>query len=170
MRIKSTSNGSSQPNSMPASCLPRLVRTPESVPSRGRVPLLEARRQGGMTLLELMIVAATIAILVIVALPSYTAYVRKSTRASAESHLMDVAARQQQYLFDSRSYAPDLATLNMTTPSNVSGAYTITVAVSAGPPPSFTITATPTGKQTLDLGGASLTITNSGAKTPAGAW
>ena len=98
-----------------------------------------------------MVVAAIVTILVMVALPSYDAQVRKSKRASAESHLIDVAARQQQYLFDNRSY-------------------TITVSALAGPPPSFTITATPTGNQIKDLAGAALTINNSGAKTPSGAW
>jgi type IV pilus assembly protein PilE len=83
---------------------------------------------------------------------------------------MDVSARQQQYLFDSRAYAPDIATLNMTTPADVAANYTIAVAMSAGPPPSFTVTATPTGAQVKDLAGAALTITNTGAKAPAGAW
>ena len=128
------------------------------------------RKASGFTLLEMTIVAVIVAILVTIAYPSYQAHIRKSVRASAESHLMDVAARQQQYLFDSRAYAPDLATLNVATPSNVAANYTITIAVLAGPPPSFTVAATPKGTQVLDLGGAALTITNSGAKTPAGAW
>ena len=116
------------------------------------------------------VVVAIIVILLMVALPSYQAQMRKSHRASAESHLMDIAARQQQYLFDNRAYAPDLATLNITTPSEVAGAYTISIAAAAGPPPSFTVSATPTGSQALDLGGAALTLSNTGAKTPVGAW
>ena len=129
-----------------------------------------ARRKAGYTLLEMLIVAAVIVILLMIALPSYQAHLRKSHRASAESHLMDIAARQQQYLFDNRAYAPDLATLNMTTPSDVAGSYTISIATASGPPPSFTLTATPTGSQAQDLGGAALTLSNTGAKTPAGAW
>lgn len=129
-----------------------------------------ARRTAGYTLLEMLIVATVIVILLMIALPSYQAYLRRSHRASAESHLMDVAARQQQYLFDNRAYAPDLATLNMTTPSDVAGSYTVSIATASGPPPSFTLTATPTGSQAQDLGGAALTLTNTGAKTPVGAW
>jgi type IV pilus assembly protein PilE len=83
---------------------------------------------------------------------------------------MDIAAREQQYLFDNRAYAPDLATLNMTTPSDVAASYTITIATASGPPPSFTVTATPTGSQVQDLGGAALTLSNTGAKTPVGVW
>ena len=142
----------------------------EHITADVRVRRSPARAQRGYTLLELTIVAAVIAILVVIAYPSFRAQIRKSTRASAESHLMDVAARQQQYLFDSRGYAADLATLNMTTPTDVAAAYTIAVAVAAGPPPTFTITATPKGDQIKDLSGAALTVTNSGAKTPAGAW
>ena len=129
-----------------------------------------SRRIAGFTLLEMTIVGAVIAILVMVALPSYQAQMRKSHRASAESHLMDVAARQQQYLFDSRAYASDMATLSMTTPTDVAAYYTIAVSAQAGPPPSFTVTATPTGSQVQDLGGVALTISNAGVKTPAGAW
>lgn len=128
------------------------------------------RTHRGFTLLEMMIVAVIIAILLMIALPSYQGQIRRSHRASAQAHLMDIAARQQQYLYDSRAYATSLATLNMTTPSDVAAYYTIQIALQAGPPPSFSITATPTGTQTRDLGGVALTIDNAGAKTPTGAW
>lgn len=124
----------------------------------------------GFTLLEMTIVAVIIGILVMIAYPSYQGQIRRSHRASAEAHLLDVAARQQQFLYDSRAYAASLMALNMVTPSDVTGHYTIQIALQAGPPPSFSITATPTGSQTSDLGGAALTIDNRGAKTPAGAW
>ena len=127
-------------------------------------------KQRGFTPLEMVIVVVIVAILASLAYPSYLAQMRKSRRASAESHLMDIAAHQQQYLFDSRTYAASLLALNMTTPADVAAAYTITVTVAAGPPPSFTIAATPTGTQVKDLGGAMLTIADSGAKTPVGAW
>ena len=116
------------------------------------------------------IVAVIVAILVMIAYPSYQGQIRKSRRASAESHLMDIASRQQQFLYDSRAYAASLAALNMATPADVAANYTIGVALQAGPPPTFLVTATPTGAQTNDLGGAALTIDNAGAKTPAGAW
>lgn len=128
------------------------------------------RRYRGFTLLEMTIVAVIIAILVTIAFPSYQGQLRKSRRASAESHLMDIATKQQQYLFDSRAYASDLAALRMTTPTDVAAHYTITISATGGPPPSFTITAAPIGAQVKDLGGASLTIDSSGAKSPAGAW
>lgn len=128
------------------------------------------RGNGGFTLLEVTIVAAIIAILVMIAFPSYQGQLRKSRRASAESHLMDIATKQQQHLFDIRAYASDLSALQMTTPADVAAYYTITIAATGGPPPSFTVTAAPRGTQAKDLGGASLTIDSAGAKTPAGAW
>jgi len=128
------------------------------------------RRIGGFTLLEMTIVAVIIAILAMIALPSYQAQLRRSHRASAQSHLMDIASRQQQYLFDSRAYATSLAVLNMSTPTDVAADYTISITVSAGPPPTFVVTATPKGRQTADLGGAALTINSAGAKAPSTAW
>ena len=128
------------------------------------------RTNRGFTLLEMTIVAVIIGILVMLAYPSYLGQIRKSRRASAEAHLMDIAARQQQYLYDSRAYAGSLVVLNLTTPSDVAAYYTIQIAVQAGPPPSFSLTATPTGTQIKDLGGAALTIDSAGAKAPAGAW
>jgi len=97
----------------------------------------------GFTLIELVVAIAIIGIIASIALPSYLEYVKKGRRAAAQSHLMDVAQRQQQYLLDTRSYAASLSALDLTTPSDVSGFYTITIAVGEGGPPSFTATATP---------------------------
>jgi type IV pilus assembly protein PilE len=95
---------------------------------------------------------------------------RKSNRAAAESYLADVAQRQQQYLLDQRAYAADVSTLSLPMPASITPYYTVAIAVAGGPPPSFTATATPIGTQTGDLSGAALTITNTGAKGPSGAW
>ena len=120
----------------------------------------------GFTLIEVVITVAIVAILVAVALPTYRDHMRKSRRAEAQAYLMAVAARQQQFLLDTRGYAPDLATVGIAAPANVAAVYDIAVATVAGPPPTFSLTATPkaTTDQTLERCGW-LAIDQSGAKT-----
>jgi type IV pilus assembly protein PilE len=130
-----------------------------------------ARRNArGFSLIDVLITVAIVGILAAIAVPSYQSSVRKGNRGAAESYLSDIAQRQQQYLLDQRSYAPDEATLSLTTPASVAQFYTVTIGISAGPPPAFTASATPKGSQAADLSGQPLTITNTGAKGPSGAW
>jgi type IV pilus assembly protein PilE len=124
----------------------------------------------GFTLIEILIVVAIVGILAAIAYPSYQSAMRKNNRAAAESYLGDVAQRQQQYLLDQRSYASGVSTLGVAPPASVTPYYTIAIAVAAGPPPGFTASATPIGSQAADLSGQQLTITNTGAKGPSGAW
>ena len=124
------------------------------------------RKHRGFTLIELVVVVAIIGILVSIAYPSYQSHLRKGRRAQAESFLMEVANGQQQYLLDARTYAPDLATLGKVPPTDVSNFYNLRV-VTATPPPSFTIQATPIAGSVQEPDGA-LTIDNTGAKTRAG--
>lgn len=136
------------------------------------------KAQKGFTLIELMVAVAIVGILAAIAYPSYTNYLLKGRRASAQAHLMDIAQRQQQYLLDARAYAPDLPTLNVTTPSDVSAYYspiTIVAVNTAGVPPSFTITATPkAGTAQVNDQCGTLGIDNTGNKTVstgvAGCW
>jgi type IV pilus assembly protein PilE len=126
-------------------------------------------KQRGFTLIEMMVVVVTVAILVAIAYPSYTRYLIRGNRSAAEAHLMDIAQLQQRYLLDARSFAPDLATLNVTPPSSVSAYYTITIAANAGPPPGFTATATPKAG-TAQASDVTLSIDAAGVKTPANLW
>ena len=128
------------------------------------------RQHLGFSLIDVLITVAIVGILAAIAYPSYQSVMRKNNRAAAESYLADVAQRQQQYLLDQRSYAADVSTLGVPTPATVTPYYTIAIAVAAGPPPSFSASAAPIGSQASDLSGQSLTITNTGAKGPSGAW
>lgn len=123
----------------------------------------------GFTLVELMVAVAILGILASIVLPSYQDYLRKGRRSAAQSVLMDVAQKQQQYLLDSRSYASDLSTLNITVPSDVSKYYAITLTAADGAPPTFTATATPKSG-TDQASDPTLTIDNTGKKAPADKW
>lgn len=127
------------------------------------------KRALGFTLMELMIVVAIVAILSAIAYPSYQDHIRKSRRAAAQSFLMDVGAKQQQYLIDARTYATSLADLKISIPPEVSPYYTIDFNP-ASTAIAFNVRATPQGTQTPDLGGAMLELDQSGTKKPSGKW
>ena len=134
-------------------------------------------RHGGFTLIELMIVVAIVAILAAVAFPSYQSHMMKGRRASAQTALMDIAQRQQQYFMDARRYAPDLATLNVTLTSDVSAYYTVTICQTTtspcvapgGTPPTFAAIATPKAG-TSQVTDSTLSIDNVGVKAPSTVW
>jgi type IV pilus assembly protein PilE len=125
--------------------------------------------QRGFTLIEVMMAVAVIGILAAIAYPSYQAHVVKSRRSAAQASLMEIAQRQQQYLLDARSYAPNLTTLGVTIPANVSSFYTFTNVATAGPPPTFTATATPIAG-TAQASDPVLGINQAGVKTPTTVW
>lgn len=123
------------------------------------------RPSKGFTLIELMIAVAIVAILAAVVYPSYQEHVRRSNRAAAQAVLLEAAAKQQQLLMDVRSYAANWAALGVNVPADVARNYTFTATPDAGPPPGFTVTATPQGSQAEDSCGA-LAVDETGAKTP----
>ncbi len=69
------------------------------------------RRQHGVTLIELMIVAAIIAILSAFAYPAYQEYVIRAKRTVAQNTLLQVADRQQQFFMDNKQFADDMTDL-----------------------------------------------------------
>jgi type IV pilus assembly protein PilE len=125
-------------------------------------------RSRGFTLMELMVSVAIVSIIAMIAIPSYMTQMVKGRRSAAEAALMDVAQREQQYLLDARAYV-NLAGLNTSIPVEVNNFYTITIVPNAGPPPSFTASATPIAG-TAQAADPVLTIDQNGAKTPANLW
>lgn len=134
-------------------------------------------RTQGFTLVELMVVVAIVAILMVIAVPSYAYFMKQSRRADAEATLLDIAQREQQFLLDQRAYAATVTALNTTVPVDVSSYYTVTICQTSvggcnppgGAPPTFAVIATPIAG-TVQAGDYTLTLDNTGAKTPTTVW
>lgn len=127
----------------------------------------QRRRSFGFTLIELVVVMAIAAILAAVAIPNYSEYVMRSHRSAVQSFISDMASQQSKFFVDRRSYAATVAALNMTAPADVAARYNVAVAVVAGPPAGFQISATPIGAQATDRCGL-LTIDQAGNRTAVG--
>lgn len=61
-------------------------------------------RQGGFTLIEMMIVVVIIGILASIAYPSYSEYVKRGNRSEGQAFLNDVSARQERYFAQNNAY------------------------------------------------------------------
>ncbi len=129
------------------------------------------RRQIGFTLVELMIVLAILGIVAMVAIPSYSNYVKKGQRAGAQQVMSAIASRQQQYLLDARQYTATIGAGGLGFSSDgwtcaatcTTNRYTIAVTVNnAATPPTVTNTATPPRAQADD---GTMTLNNLGQKT-----
>jgi type IV pilus assembly protein PilE len=130
---------------------------------------LGVRRLGGFTLIELMIAVVVIAILAAIAITSYYRYVLRSNRAAAEDLMFDMASAQERYMIDARQYSTSNAVLGYgTLPQTVAPNYQIAVTTGNGPPPTYSITATPIGTQTRDTTCGTLTLNSDGTKTVSG--
>jgi type IV pilus assembly protein PilE len=129
-----------------------------------------AARQAGFSLIELMVAVLVVGILASIAVPTYTAQIRKSHRTEARSAILDLAGREERYLSLSNSYSAVPTDLNYpgttwgTGIAVGSGYYTVLVTTGTAPP-SFTITATATGGQAADTSCASFSVNQLGQQT-----
>jgi type IV pilus assembly protein PilE len=151
---------------------PAVPRVPFATPTLPAIKSARARAAAaGFTLIELMIAVVIVGILAAIAYPSYQDHMRKGRRSAAQSFMIDVATREQQYLIDARRYAGGMGaldTLHLVVPADVSRFYTVAIEPAAPTvPPSYLITAMPIAgsAQTPD---GELTLDHTGAKTRKG--
>ena len=127
-----------------------------------------ARRARGFSLIELMTVLVIIGVLSAIAYPAYQDYVRRANRSAAQSFMMTIASRQEQYLLTNRSYAATTGALNLTAPTETNGRYTFTIQSPhpdpAVPAPSYLITADAIGNQAVANKFGDLTLGSNGVK------
>ena len=130
------------------------------------------KKEKGFTLIELIIVAAIIAILAAVAIPVYRGYTQRARRADAKTALEQLRASQEVFRAEMGRYANDgtdgnalnVLRANWGGPPATIGLYNITMVSNAT---TFTGTATPSGSQATD---GNLTIDQNGVKSPPEKW
>ncbi len=126
-------------------------------------------RRRGFTLVEIMIAVVIMAVLASIAMPQYLGYVKRGARTRAQTEMMDMASKQEQYLLVNRSYgtASEVLGGSYVLPENLSTKYDFTITTAMSPEPTYLITFTPKGSQAGDY---TLTLNNAGVKTPSAQW
>jgi type IV pilus assembly protein PilE len=124
-----------------------------------------------------MVVVGIVAILAMIAYPSYINQTIKGNRAAAQAYMVSLSSREEQIMLDARAYkvAADHAALNaaasgfIPVPAEVSKFYNLIIEVSNAAPPTYLITATPIAGSG-QAGDGALTLNNLGVKLPAAKW
>jgi type IV pilus assembly protein PilE len=101
-----------------------------------------ARRQHGITLVELMVVMVIVAVLGMIAIPSYRQYSIRAQRTEAKTALLRLAANQERFYLQNNTYSSNLAALGFPGGVSENGVYTLNVPLANAQ--AFQATATPT--------------------------
>jgi len=122
----------------------------------------------GFTLVELMIVVAIVAILVALALPSYSRYVRKANRGEAQQLLLNWANNQEIWRANDSEYA---TTGELALPTHDKYTFTLPTRTAT----TYILTATPSTTDQLKdkehgTPCTALNLDQSNAKTPPVCW
>lgn len=117
----------------------------------------------GFTLVELMIVVAIIGILASIGYPAYVENARTTKRSAAQAELMEAASLLERFFTENNTYVGGALSFTQS-PRTGTAAYSLTLVQAAT---TFTVTATPTGGQSVDKCGT-LTYNQAGAKTATG--
>jgi type IV pilus assembly protein PilE len=128
-------------------------------------------KRNGFSLIELMIAVGIVGILAAIAIPSYSAYVKRANRTDATRSLSVTAQALERCYTQAFTYVGCLAAAVSPVPSS-QGYYSVTITLVAGPPAeSYTLSAVPVlAPQTADALCTSFTLDSTGKQgaTPAG--
>lgn len=124
------------------------------------------KSQQGFTLLELMIAAAVVAILAAIALPSYTAYVRRTACEDVKGTLTGAAGLMERFRAQNNSYVG--ATLGAYAQSPVDTTAIFNIALANQTASSYDLTATPVAGGIM-AGRGTVTLSSTGIRGGTGA-
>ena len=131
------------------------------------------KRSAGFTLTEVLITVGIMAIIGVVAVPSYLNYLTGARRAEAHTALLALAQAQEQWFIANNTYTGTLANLQNLVPAVVNNniqqgnyAYDIPTATAAA----FTVRATAQGAQAGDGDCPTITLDQAGNQNPADCW
>jgi len=145
--------------------------SPRQATAQQRAPG-DSNRMRGMTLIELMVVLAIVAILATIAVGSYRRYVLRANRTDATSALLRIQVAEEKFFLQNNTYTTQVtvAVLGIASPTP-NGFYTLAV---TGDPnstnniaTSFQATATAVAPQTQDTSCLTLTINDQGLRNSA---
>jgi type IV pilus assembly protein PilE len=158
---------------------------------------LNPRSNAGFTLIELIVAVTIVGLLTMIAVPAYRSYVLRSNRAVAKAVLVDMAAREETYFVDRKTYGAlsvlglntylnrDSSTSTTQTSNSIYSLSVGTLLTSSTCPATgltgsvtsagYTVAATPVGTQVNDTSCVSLCLTSTGirlasAGTAANCW
>ena len=135
--------------------------------------LVAHKRSQGITLIELMVAIAVIAILAAVGYPSYMEHVKSTRRSEAKATLLEVAQFMERKFSSDGCYkcASETVTLPFTQVPRDGGSAYYTISLAPSPAPSattFTLQAVPTGVMSGDSCGT-YTLNQTGTHSPTSA-
>lgn len=121
--------------------------------------------QRGITLIELMVVVAIVAILGTVAAANYRSQALRSNRAEGKSALLRLQAQQEKFYLTRHTYTTNLTDLQMTATTE-RGLYTLQVNLTNGGD-GYRAVASAAGSQVVDTECPTFSITETGIREPA---
>ncbi len=139
-------------------------------------------KQRGLTLIELMVTIAIVAILAGIAIPSYERYTTSANRTAAKTALLTLRGKMENYYINNKTYTTDMTNLGYSaSPSFIdksgeavaagASTYSVTITNPGGCTTAncYVITAAPQNAQaTNDTDCVNMTVTLLGAKNASG--